>query len=61
MRKIIDRSVPLFRGVKLSQSEIERHKNIYINNKKLILDGFTSTSLSKDVAFRFMIRCLQDN
>ena len=49
----------VYRGVKLPLKIFEEYKNIQNKNRELELKGFTSTSLKKEEAFKFMFRGLK--
>ena len=44
---VINSQTPLYRGLKFSKSKMQEYKDKHINNFKVVLDGFQSTSLSK--------------
>ena len=48
----------VYRGVKLPLKIFEEYKDKKNKNRKLRLRGFTSTSLKKEEAFKFMFRGL---
>jgi hypothetical protein len=53
---VLNSQTPLYRGLKFSKSTMQEYKDKHINNFKVVLDGFQSTSLSKYVAINFMMR-----
>ena len=48
----------VYRGVKLPLKIFEEYKDKQNKKRKLLLRGFTSTSLKKEEAFKFMFRGL---
>jgi hypothetical protein len=49
----------VYRGVQLTELNLQELKDKKMNSEGLKLRGFQSTSLSKDVAFQFMFRYLK--
>jgi hypothetical protein len=51
----------VFRGVKLPKEIFKEYKEIKEKNKKLQIKGFTSTSMKKEIAYKFMFKGLKKN